>query len=481
MVVLPTEKRFDWQHAPIMLFTIVCLNVLVFFVYQSGDDAKFNQAFNHYSQSGLLRMEWPAYQKYLDSESETEMLEAFREQYQEQYTDEIIVTLVLDDDFMAYLGDHSSQLVFDLYDEGDNWDNWSRQRKIVDDELHSISSLSLGLIPNKLSPLTLITSQFLHGDFMHLLGNMFFLVFCGFAVEAAIGAGFFLVLYLASGVIGGLAFALMDLSSGTPLIGASAAISGVMAMYLGVFRLRKIEFFYWVFIFAGYFRAPALLILPFYIGKELIDFFLNPDSNVAFIAHAGGFLGGGALMLLTYHFKPQVINQQYVETDQSVDLVREGRATLYQLLDEVKFPAALKQVEALIDTDGIDFELALIRYNLLRGLGVAECHKGFVDLMTLKPRQEKELDKLAKAWLDSEDMHSALDRPQLIKLALNFSTAEHIHLAESIFLELYNPDKPNSSIGVLARKLSVVFGKLRETGKKDQYEVIADAFITGAA
>ena len=54
-----------------------------------------------------------------------------------------------------------------------------------------------------------------------------------------------------------------DWSSTTPLVGASGAISGVMAMYLAVFRLKKIEFFYWFFFFVGYFRAPALLILPF--------------------------------------------------------------------------------------------------------------------------------------------------------------------------------------------------------------------------
>ena len=126
---------------------------------------------------------------------------------------------------------------------------------------------------------------------------MFFLVICGFAVEAAIGHLRFLLFYLFSGVVAGVSHAAMDLDSSSVLIGASGSVSAVMAMYLGVFRFKKIEFFYWFFIFVGYFRAPALLILPFYIGKELVQFYTEAGSNVAFMAHAGGFVAGLVLAL----------------------------------------------------------------------------------------------------------------------------------------------------------------------------------------
>ncbi|WP_439133790.1 rhomboid family intramembrane serine protease [Pseudomaricurvus sp.] len=451
MVILPTEKRFDWQYAPVMLFSLVLLNVLVFFLYQSGDDDKFTQALKHYQQSQLLRMEWPAYQDYLSQDNEQELLQEFREDYDTQFTDDIIYHIVIDDEFLAYLNQHADKLVFDPYDEGDNWENWNRQRERVGDYIGSISSLSLGLIPDQLNPLTFITYQFLHGDFMHLLGNIFFLVICGFAVEAALGAWLFLGLYLASGIFGGLLFALVDLQSGTPLVGASGSISGVMAMYLGVFRLKKIEFFYWIFIFAGYFRAPALLILPFYIGKELVDFFLVSDSNVAFLAHAGGFVSGGILTLLAYYFKPGLINHDYVEEDQSVDPRRQALAGLYERIETIRFPEAIRQVTAIIEEYGKTFELAALRFNLMKVTRADGYENAFDDLIQVKPKGDQEITQLAKIWQENPELHARIDRDRALKLGLIFSTAQHIELAERIFGCFYDAKQPCSSVGVLAR------------------------------
>ena len=63
-------------------------------------------------------------------------------------------------------------------------------------------------------------------------------------------------------------------------------------MYLIIYRWQTIRFFYWFYLIVGYFRAPAMILLPVYIGKELISFYSDPDSNVAFMAHAGGFVAG---------------------------------------------------------------------------------------------------------------------------------------------------------------------------------------------
>lgn len=479
MVLLPTEKRFDWQYAPVMLFTLVLLNVLVFFLYQSGDNDKFTQALNHYQKSHLLRMEWSAYQNYLSKEDEKDLLKGFRADYDAQVTDDIIYTIVVDDVFLEYLNNHSDELVFDPYDESDNWQNWHRQREQVSRHIDAISSLSFGLIPDQLNPLTFISYQFLHGDFMHLLGNMFFLVICGFAVEAALGAWLFLGLYLASGIFGGLLFALVDLNSTTPLVGASGSISGVMAMYLGVFRLKKIEFFYWIFIFAGYFRAPALLILPFYVGKELLDFFLVSDSNVAFLAHAGGFVSGGVLTLLAYYCKPQMINHEYVEEDQSVDPRRQAMARLYERIEAVRFSEAIRQISAIVDEFGQTFELALLRFNLMKVTRTKGYVEAFDELMSLKVRGAQDIGQLAKLWRDNPELHDRLDREKALKLGLLFATEQNIDLAECIFGRFYEAGEPCSSVGVLARKLSFTFDRLKDKHKKSHYEGIADVFITG--
>ena len=125
------------------------------------------------------------------------------------------------------------------------------QRRKAVQMLRSTSIARYGLVPSDIRITTLFSHQFMHAGVMHLLGNMVFLILCGFAVEAAIGHWQFLLFYLLSGLAGGLLFTAFDAEGTRPLVGASGAISGVMAMYLWVFRLKKIEFFYWFYAFVG--------------------------------------------------------------------------------------------------------------------------------------------------------------------------------------------------------------------------------------
>lgn len=267
---------------------------------------------------------------------------------------------------------------------------------------------------------------------MHLLGNLFFLTLCGFAVEAAIGHLRFLAFYLLSGIGGGLLFAVMDLSNTTPLVGASGAISGVMAMYLMVFRLKKIEFFYWFFIFVGYFRAPALVILPFYIGKEVLFYYTETDSNVAFMAHAGGFIVGSILIAATLWLKPQTINEEYIEEDQTIDPKQEQLAKIYQLIESYQFSQAAKVLQQHIQQFGKRFDLQLLQYHLLRIHKDDGFDNSIIEVLKSKPVDEQDRAWLATIWQQALDNGSRIDTDTAVKLAINLSTAEHISTASNI-------------------------------------------------
>ena len=65
MVIIPTEKRFDWQHAPVVLFSIVLLNVLLYFFYQVNDDKKIFEALEVYSQKNYVTLEWPLFRDFI--------------------------------------------------------------------------------------------------------------------------------------------------------------------------------------------------------------------------------------------------------------------------------------------------------------------------------------------------------------------------------------------------------------------------------
>ena len=141
---------------------------------------------------------------------------------------------------------------------------------------------------------TLITCMFLHGGIMHLLGNMWFLWLYGDNVEEAFGKLRYLVFYLVCGVVGTLAHGFIDPQSQIPLVGASGAISGVMAAYLLIWPKANIRVFYWWIIFFGTINIPAFVVVGFWLFEQFwaLPAALGSQGGVAISAHLGGFACG---------------------------------------------------------------------------------------------------------------------------------------------------------------------------------------------
>ncbi|WP_305044151.1 rhomboid family intramembrane serine protease [Geoalkalibacter sp.] len=157
-----------------------------------------------------------------------------------------------------------------------------------------------GFRPAEFSLITLFTSLFLHGSWMHLLGNMLFLWIFGNNVEHRLGAAGYLMAYLGAGVAATLFFALFVPGSQTPLIGASGAISGVLGFYFLWFPKNMVKVFIFLFPFiVTTVLVPARLVLGFYLVLDnLLPFLLTrggAESGVAHGAHIGGFIAGLAL------------------------------------------------------------------------------------------------------------------------------------------------------------------------------------------
>lgn len=475
MIIVPTEKQLDWRHAPIVLCTLVLMNLMVFFFYQSNDNKKIIDVMQTYQTHGYLEHEWPLFEQYLQSKQEAVLIETYREQYQDEYYEEIVVDLLMRDDFYHYLQRHAGN-----YFKSDLYDEWMLERPRLHTLVQSVSFVANGLRANELRATSFLTHQFLHGDIMHLLGNMFFLIVCGFAVEAAIGHWRFLAFYILSGFAAGFAQVASDWNSSAPLIGASGAISGVMAMYLAVFRLKKIEFFYWFFFFVGYFRAPALLILPFYIGKEIYSFYSDTDSNVAFMAHAGGFVAGAILIGGALLINRSMLNRDYIEADQSIDPHQEKLAEIYEAIERHRFDRALMAVDALIKENGLSFDLALIRYNLLKISRGDSFSAAIVNLLTLPLLTPEQIKRLEKIWKDNPEVHAQLNEQAALKLGIQFSALENPQPAEQLFQLLLSRGSKNPSLSIFATKLAAAFLRVRDPQKKSYYETLSRELAQGA-
>lgn len=157
-----------------------------------------------------------------------------------------------------------------------------------------------GFRPAEGSVVTLFTSMFMHGGWAHLIGNMLFLWIYGDNVEARLGHAWYLVAYLATGALATLSFAVLDLSSDVPLVGASGAISGVLGFYFVFFPRNVVHVFVFFFPFImNVVAIPARIVLGFYlVFSNIIPLFVEAahgasgGGGIAYAAHIGGFVGG---------------------------------------------------------------------------------------------------------------------------------------------------------------------------------------------
>jgi len=158
--------------------------------------------------------------------------------------------------------------------------------------------------PRDLLPLpgSIFTSMFLHGGWMHLIGNMWFLWIFGDNIEEHLGTVRFVIFYLVVGIAGALAQAFSLPSSTLPMIGASGAIAGVLGGYLMLFPRAKIVTFIPIPLLWPVIDVPAWVFLGLWFFGQ---FFISSGSNVAWMAHVGGFLAGLGLIRLLAKTRPQ--------------------------------------------------------------------------------------------------------------------------------------------------------------------------------
>ena len=144
----------------------------------------------------------------------------------------------------------------------------------------------------------------MHGGWLHLIGNMMYLLIFADNVEDILGTKKFIFFYLFSGFFASLCQAAMDLNSEIPMIGASGAIAGVLGLYMMRFPHARVHVFAFIIIFFTTFRVPAIIVLGFWFFNQLTNGMgslgLDTTGGVAWFAHIGGFITG---IMLNQAFK----------------------------------------------------------------------------------------------------------------------------------------------------------------------------------
>jgi membrane associated rhomboid family serine protease len=156
------------------------------------------------------------------------------------------------------------------------------------------------LIPDQLHPITLVTSMFLHGGWLHIIGNMWFLWVFGSHIEDALGPVKFLIFYLLSGIASAIVQFTVNLGSPIPTIGASGAIAGVMGAFLILYPRVRVVTLVFIVIFVTTVELPAAFMLIYWFALQLLSGLTSMSSvtqaqGIAWFAHVGGFVAGALL------------------------------------------------------------------------------------------------------------------------------------------------------------------------------------------
>ena len=153
------------------------------------------------------------------------------------------------------------------------------------------------LIPDQLHLSTFVTSMFLHGGWLHLIGNMWFLWVFGSHIEDAMGSAKFAIFYLIGGIASAAVQFVTNLGSPVPTIGASGAIAGVMGAFLILYPRVRVVTLIFIIVFVTTVDIPAAFMLLYWFAIQLLSGLTSVTTvsnaqGIAWFAHVGGFLAG---------------------------------------------------------------------------------------------------------------------------------------------------------------------------------------------
>ncbi len=294
MLVIPLTEKISWKNPPYITIFLILANVFIFLSFQLNDNEKFIKAEQYYFESGLANIEFVKYQEYADKNNIKIKLDIEKIKKggkdSKQLSYKFHRTIEEDTAFLEKLNNDEI-----ITKEDEAYFEWKALRENYESQLDEVIFDEYGFKPVFHEPFTLLSSMFLHGGFGHLFGNMIFLWIAGCLVEAGSRRIYYLSAYILSGFSAVALFWALNMGSTTPYVGASGAISGLMGIIATLYGRNKIKVFFSVGFYFNYLRAPAILLLPIWIGKELWAYFFGVASSTAYMAHVGGFLGGGIL------------------------------------------------------------------------------------------------------------------------------------------------------------------------------------------
>lgn len=393
MLIIPLHRRPTWENFPLVTAILILINVFVFAALQSRDDKAYAQAVEFYTSTGLPNFESHAYEDWLRAHNKSARVEPFAKLMPAQQ----IMVIESDAEFLKAL---DADLV--ITPQQKDYQYW-KDNRVKFEAMRDMAFTQRHLMRySHFEPDRIFTAMFMHGGMEHLIGNMVFLALLGLLVEGALGSGWFLALYLLGGIGAGLTSLAVHYNGYGGALGASGAIAALMGAYCVIWGRRKVRVFYWAFVFFDYVKVPALLLLPFWLGWQLLNWWLDHESHVAFDEHVGGIVFG-ALIAWGLHRKGWM-RHDFIEADEREE-ARAGNVKAFddamQLLGRLEVVRARDMLTRIDESEPGKLPVIVALYRCARYKGApAEVDAAITRVLAMKPKDLAELREIKTAYDD---------------------------------------------------------------------------------
>jgi membrane associated rhomboid family serine protease len=293
MFIVPVTGKINRRNLPVVTIGLILINCLVFFLFQSNQAEQYRKAEEYYFTSGLAEIELSRFIKYRNPSADEQLAPKTLERMGEEQIIRHYQKMREDGTFIKKLRNEEI-----ITPRDPDYAAWRHLRAEYEHLQSKIVSVKYGFIPAEAKPITFFTYMFLHGGFEHLLGNMVFLWLVACMIEMGSSRSFCAATYVLTGLGAAGLFWLLNPQSGIHLVGASGSIAGLMGAFCVLYGRKKVKFFYSLGVYFNYFKAPAIIILPIWIAKEIFFLYADDMSNVAYEAHLGGLISGVPLGLI---------------------------------------------------------------------------------------------------------------------------------------------------------------------------------------
>ena len=387
MLILPVTGKISRHNLPLVTIGLILINCLVFFCFQLNDERRTHEALTFYFTSGLSEMEMPRYIEYRKATSEENSGRQDLEKLSDEELWKLYLAMRADIEFIEKL--RTDQIITPNDSDYSTWSQFRNQYEYLESK---IVSANYGLIPAQAKPLTFFTYMFLHGGFEHLLGNMVFLWLVGCMIEMGSGRFFCGFTYVLTGLGAAALYWLMNANSSIYLVGASGSIAGLMGAFCVLYGRKKVKFFYSLGFYFNYFRAPAIIILPVWIAKEIYFLYSDDIGNVAYEAHLGGLISGAMVGLMGY-FLFRNKNADVLQADEKADDISPLIEKALERVSQLDMEAGSRLLEQVLTKDpghiGAMTHLFNIHKNNPRDPRFHEIARRLIDRLTIDSTQHR--------------------------------------------------------------------------------------------